>query len=119
MTLTITLADAESDTDLVAVHADLPPGVPPADIQALAQALSDLSCHAAAHAPWLESLEANPVLVRPAGQGLVALDVWLAGYRGFWGARLDALGEHLAAMHGAATDVRPLKNVGRTKRSST
>jgi acetate---CoA ligase (ADP-forming) len=54
-------------------------GAPPSDIQALAQALSDLSCYAAAHAPWLESLEANPVLVRPAGQGLVALDAVLIG----------------------------------------
>ena len=54
-------------------------GAPPADIQALAQALSDLSCYAAAHAPWLESLEANPVLVRPADQGLVALDAVLIG----------------------------------------
>lgn len=52
-------------------------------------------------------------------EGLVELDVWLEGYREFWAARLDALGEHLAARHGAATDVRPLKNVGRTKRSST
>ena len=54
-------------------------GAPPADIQALAQALSDLSRYVAAHAPWLESLEANPVLVRPAGQGLVALDAVLIG----------------------------------------
>ena len=54
-------------------------GAPPSDIQALAQALSDLSCYAAAHAPWLDSLEANPVLVRPAGQGLVALDAVLIG----------------------------------------
>jgi uncharacterized protein YndB with AHSA1/START domain len=31
MTLTITLADADGGTDLVAVHDNLPPGVPPAD----------------------------------------------------------------------------------------
>lgn len=54
-------------------------GAPAADRQALAQALSDLSCWAAAHADTLESLEANPVLVRPAGQGLVALDAVLIG----------------------------------------
>jgi DNA-binding transcriptional ArsR family regulator len=27
---------------------------------------------------------------------LAALDAWLAGYRPFWTARLDALGEHLS-----------------------
>lgn len=31
MTITITLADADGGTDLVAVHEGLPPGVPPAD----------------------------------------------------------------------------------------
>jgi acyl-CoA synthetase (NDP forming) len=54
-------------------------GAPPADRAALAQALSRLSCWAAAHADTLESLEANPVLVRPKGQGLVALDAVLIG----------------------------------------
>jgi DNA-binding transcriptional ArsR family regulator len=32
-------------------------------------------------------------------EGLAELDAWLAGYRQFWPAQLDALGEHLAAMH--------------------
>ena len=31
MTITYTLADADGGTDLVGVHQDLPPGVPPAD----------------------------------------------------------------------------------------
>ena len=31
MTITITLADADGGTDVLAVHDDLPPGVPPAD----------------------------------------------------------------------------------------
>lgn len=54
--------------------------------------------------------------------GLAELDAWLAGYREFWGARLDALGEHLAAMQAQAKDEirgESIKNVGRTKRSST
>ncbi len=33
MTITYTLADAGSGTDLVGVHENLPPGVPPADNQ--------------------------------------------------------------------------------------
>lgn len=56
-------------------------GAPAADRTALAQALSDLSRWAAAHADTLESLEANPVRVLPAGQGLVALDAVLIGRR--------------------------------------
>ena len=31
MTITITLADADGGTDLLAVHAGLPPGIAPAD----------------------------------------------------------------------------------------
>lgn len=57
-------------------------GAPPADREALARALSDISLYAAANAQALESLEANPVLVRPAGQGLVALDAVLIGRSG-------------------------------------
>ena len=44
------------------------------DLDALAAALSALSRFAAAHAGHLESAELNPVMVLPAGQGLVALD---------------------------------------------
>ena len=49
-------------------------GRPPGDVDAIAAALAALSRFAAAHAGRLESAELNPVVVRPAGQGVVALD---------------------------------------------
>lgn len=49
-------------------------GRPPGDVDALAAALAALSRFAAAHAERLESAELNPVVVRPSGQGVVALD---------------------------------------------
>ncbi len=49
-------------------------GRPPGDVHALAEALAALSRFAAAQAERLESAELNPVVVRPAGQGVVALD---------------------------------------------
>jgi acyl-CoA synthetase (NDP forming) len=49
-------------------------GRPPADIDALARALSLLSAFAAAYADTLETLDINPFLVRPEGQGAVAVD---------------------------------------------
>ena len=49
-------------------------GRPRGDIDALAAALAALSRFAAAHADRLESAELNPVVVRPSGQGVVALD---------------------------------------------
>ncbi len=49
-------------------------GRPPGDVDALAAALAALSRFAAAHAGQLQSAELNPVVVRPAGQGVVALD---------------------------------------------
>jgi acyl-CoA synthetase (NDP forming) len=49
-------------------------GRPPADIAALAQALAALSRFAAAQGPTLRSLDINPLLVLPAGQGVLALD---------------------------------------------
>ncbi len=49
-------------------------GQAPADIPALANAISKLSIFAAAHADTLESVEANPFLVRSQGRGAVALD---------------------------------------------
>lgn len=52
-------------------------GRPPADVDALAAALAALSRFAAAHAERLESAELNPVAVRPAGQGVIALDALL------------------------------------------
>ncbi len=49
-------------------------GQPPADVDALAEALAALSQFAAAHTNDVESVDLNPVLVRAAGQGVVALD---------------------------------------------
>lgn len=49
-------------------------GRPAADIAALAEALSRLSLFAAAQQGRFASIEINPLLVRPAGKGVVALD---------------------------------------------
>ena len=49
-------------------------GRPPADVDALATMLACLSDFAVAGAGRIESLDVNPVLVRPAGEGAVALD---------------------------------------------
>jgi DHA1 family inner membrane transport protein len=49
-------------------------GRPPADVEALAKAVCALSGFAAANAGWLASVDVNPLLVRPAGQGVVAVD---------------------------------------------
>ncbi len=56
-------------------------GRPPGDVDALAAALAALSRFAAAHGGRLESAELNPVVVRPAGQGVVALDALIAPRR--------------------------------------
>ena len=53
-------------------------GRPPADVDALAAALAALSRFAAAHAGHLDSAELNPVVVRAAGHGVVALDALIA-----------------------------------------
>ena len=52
-------------------------GRPAADLGALAAALSRLSCFAAANSDAVESLDVNPFLVRPDGEGAVALDAAL------------------------------------------
>jgi len=49
-------------------------GAPTSDIDAIASALSTLSRFAAAHRDQIVTIEANPFLVRPKGQGAVALD---------------------------------------------
>jgi acyl-CoA synthetase (NDP forming) len=49
-------------------------GAPPADLEALAEALVRLSVLAAAEAERIESIDVNPFLVLPEGQGAVALD---------------------------------------------
>jgi acetate---CoA ligase (ADP-forming) len=52
-------------------------GAPPADVDALASMLSALSRFAAANADLIESIDLNPVLVMPEGQGVVPLDALL------------------------------------------
>lgn len=49
-------------------------GAPPADVAALAKALSNLSIFAAANADTLESVDVNPFVVHEKGKGAVALD---------------------------------------------
>lgn len=49
-------------------------GQPPADEEALAQAIAKLSVFAAAHADAIETIDVNPFVVLPKGQGAVALD---------------------------------------------
>ncbi len=49
-------------------------GGPPADVDALADAIVRLSRLAARHADTVESIEINPLRVFPAGQGVLALD---------------------------------------------
>lgn len=49
-------------------------GRTPADIDALAQALVNLSRFAAANAEVLDSIGINPLMVMPAGDGLAAAD---------------------------------------------
>jgi acyl-CoA synthetase (NDP forming) len=57
-------------------------GAPPADLEALAEALSRLSVLAAAGAERIESIDVNPFLVLPEGQGAVALDALIVPRRG-------------------------------------
>ena len=49
-------------------------GQPPCDVEALAEALSRLSVFAAAQRAQFTSIDVNPLLVRPKGQGAAALD---------------------------------------------
>jgi len=49
-------------------------GAPPADLEALAEALVRLSVLAAAEEARIESIDVNPFLVLPEGQGALALD---------------------------------------------
>jgi acetate---CoA ligase (ADP-forming) len=49
-------------------------GGPPADVAALAQAALACASYAAAHLEQLVELDLNPVIVRPAGRGAVAVD---------------------------------------------
>jgi len=49
-------------------------GTPPSDIPALAEALVALSQFAAIHGDQLDSIDLNPFVVLPQGQGAIALD---------------------------------------------
>ncbi len=49
-------------------------GTARADLAAAAKAIVDLSHFAAAHAATIDAIDINPLLVRPEGQGAVALD---------------------------------------------
>jgi hypothetical protein len=49
-------------------------GRPKADIEALAEMLSRLSAFAVAAGPRLQSIDLNPVLAMPEGQGAYAVD---------------------------------------------
>jgi len=53
-----------------------------ADLDALAEALSRLSVYAAAFPDAIETIDINPLLVRPPGQGAVALDALVVPRRG-------------------------------------
>ncbi|MCC6000798.1 MAG: acetate--CoA ligase family protein [Pararhodobacter sp.] len=55
-------------------------GRPPADIQAAARAVAALSRFAVRHAETVSEIDVNPLLVRDAGQGAVALDALIIGH---------------------------------------
>jgi acyl-CoA synthetase (NDP forming) len=49
-------------------------GAPPSDTEALARLLVDVAAFAAAHREDVETIDLNPVMVLPRGEGVVALD---------------------------------------------
>lgn len=56
-------------------------GQPAADVDALAQGLSQLSVYAAAHADVIESIDINPFLIKAKGEGAVAVDALILTQR--------------------------------------
>lgn len=54
-------------------------GAPPADIAELARTLARLSVFAATHRDQIRSIDINPLIVRPEGKGVVALDALIVG----------------------------------------
>lgn len=56
-------------------------GRPPADTEALKQALAALAAFAIAHEPWIEGIDVNPLVVLPEGQGVVAADALIVPRR--------------------------------------
>ncbi|WP_226893360.1 acetate--CoA ligase family protein [Nisaea sediminum] len=57
-------------------------GAPPADVDALADALAKLSVFAAANADRLDSIDINPFVVLPEGRGAVAVDALIVPVSG-------------------------------------
>jgi acyl-CoA synthetase (NDP forming) len=57
-------------------------GAPPSDVDALADLLVSISEFAAAHRDDVETIDLNPVVVLPAGEGVVALDALVVPCRG-------------------------------------
>lgn len=49
-------------------------GAPPADVDAIVDALLSVARLASDHAEWIEEIDINPLMVFPAGQGLKAVD---------------------------------------------
>lgn len=79
--VTYRLAPFDRDVALEMIHEikgfallDGARGAAPADIDALANTLSDLSIFAADNRDHIESIDLNPFLVRPVGKGAVAVD---------------------------------------------
>jgi hypothetical protein len=54
-------------------------GRPPGDIEALATLLVRLGDFAVAHAGRFRALDLNPIIVKPAGEGVVAVDIAVEG----------------------------------------
>jgi hypothetical protein len=52
-------------------------GAAPADVEALARALSAVSLFAAANAEAISSIDINPFVVLPVGQGAIAVDAYI------------------------------------------
>ncbi|HXW29030.1 MAG TPA: acetate--CoA ligase family protein, partial [Xanthobacteraceae bacterium] len=52
-------------------------GRPAADLDAAAEAMAAFSAYALANAGRFDSIEINPLVVRPRGHGAVALDAWI------------------------------------------
>jgi len=52
-------------------------GKPPGDVEALVEAILAIGRYASAHRETLVELDVNPVIVRPAGEGVVAVDAMI------------------------------------------
>ena len=75
----IDVAEARSMVDSIRARRVLDGmrGAPPSDVDALAESIARLSHFAAAHSTGLLSVDINPFLVLPKGQGAIALDAVL------------------------------------------